>query len=290
MGFLNDYKGAIFDQMPDFTNIGAGLKALCRPALGQSYLWMEFLFTIAGVAATKAQILAQVANIRILVDGVVKFELSGTDAVYLAEYYRPGPGGTGCVGATGVLPIFFARPWMEDLRNQDAPAWGLLGIDSFTIEITLAGGATINAIGGYAYTTENEGLGDHIVTTRLNRNYGSTGLENINDLPLDPSWSMFSAHFVTATVINFVEILADGARVIYGPPAVLNHRLLYPTSARLVQAGYTPIEFAARNRNIDSLPLTMGKLSIRPTWNAAPTSYGIITEVVQQANVKGIPQ
>lgn len=282
--FLNDFKGAILDQMPDFTNIGAGLKALCRPALGQAYLWMMFFCTIAGTAATKAQLQAQVSNIRVVVDGVVKFELSGTDAIYLAEYYRPN-----CVGATGIIPIFFARPWMEDLRNQDAPAYGLAGVDSFAVEITLAGGAAINAIQGFAYTTDNEGLGDHIVTTRLGRNNGSAGLETINDIPTDPNWSMYAMHIVTATQINLLEVLADGARVVYGVPAVLNQRLVYPTSPRGVQAGYTPLEFCPRNRNVDTLPLTMNKFQTRVTWNAAPNAYGIITETVWQAPVKGIP-
>lgn len=282
--FLSSYKGAIVDQMPDFTNIGAGLKALCRPALGQAYLWMQFFFTVAGAAASKAIIQAQVSNIRVLVDGIVKFELSGTETIYVAEYYR-----TNCVAATGVVPIFFARPWMEDLRNQDGPAYGLMGVDSFTVEITLAGGATINGIGGYATTTDDEGLGEHIVTTKLGRNFGSAGLETINDLPLDPQWSMYSLHFVTATVINLLEVLADGARVVYGVPAVLNQRLVYMTSPRGIQAGYTPIDLTPRNRNIDSLPLIMNKLACRVTWNAAPGAYGIITEVVQQAQVKGIP-
>lgn len=282
--FLQDFKGAIHDQMPDFQNIAAGSKALCRPALGQTYLWMEFYHTIATVAATKAQLQAQVSNMRVVVDGVVKFELTGTDAIYLAEYYR-----ANCVAATGIIPIFFARPWMEDLRNQDAPAYGLAGVDSFAIEITLAGGAAINAIQGFGYTTDNEGLGDHIVTVRLNRNNASSGLETINDIPTDPNWSLYAMHIVTAVVINLIEVLGDGSRIIYGPPAVLNQRLVYMTSPRGVQAGYTPIEFCGRNRNVDTLPLTMNKFQTRITWNAAPGAYGIITETVWQAPVKGIP-
>lgn len=285
--FQAEYKGAIFDAMPDFQNIAANAKAICRPALGQTYLMMLFYFTIAGAAATKAQIQAQVSNIRVVVDGITKFELPGTDAIYIAEYYRPGVVGTGCVGNTGILPIFFARPWMEALQNQDAPAYGLAGIDSFTVEITLAVAATINGIAGFCYTTENEGLGEHIVTTKLGRSFGSASLETINDLPLDPDWTLYALHFQTATVINQIEILADGARAVFGTPAVLNKRLECMNSPRLVQAGYTPVDCTPRNRNIDAVPLIMNRLSIKPTWNAAPGAYGLITEVVQKAPVKG---
>lgn len=285
--FQAEYKGAIFDAMPDFQNITANARAICRPALGQTYLMMMFYFTIAGAAATKAQIQAQVTNIRVVVDGITKFELSGTDAVYIAEYYRPGIVGTGCVGNTGVVPIFFARPWMEALQNQDAPAYGLAGVDSFTVEINLGAGATINGIAGFCYTTENEGLGEHIVTTRLGRSFGSASLETINDLPLDPDWSLYALHFATSTVINQIEILADGARALFGAPVVLNQRLQYSNSQRLVQAGYTPVECTPRNRNIDALPLIMNRLSIRTSWNASPGAYGLITEVVQKAPVKG---
>lgn len=281
MGFFDDYKGILLDVNQDFVGVTANGKAFARIATGQTLMVSQLVCLISGVAATDAQIAAQITNIRLLMDGVVKYELSGADALMLANFYRPWR-----TANDGTLPLFFARPWLERQDNQDAPAWGLKATDSCSIEVTTTA-ATINSIQLYHELAEAEELGDHIVTGRVNYNYAASGLQTINDLPTDPNWSLHALHIVSSTVINQIELVADRVRILLGTPATLNARYRHRNAYRAVQTGYQTIDFCARNRVIDALPLSMQTLQLKITWNAAPNSFGLISEIAQTAPLKG---
>ncbi len=93
-----------------FQGIGAGLIANAIIPVGQTYLESLLYMTIAGVAATRAQINAQVEYVQALVNGIEMWQLSGNELAALAEFYN-----TGVVGDTGYLSIFYERPWMLEL-------------------------------------------------------------------------------------------------------------------------------------------------------------------------------
>jgi hypothetical protein len=292
MAFVDDFKGVLIDQNPDFQSVTSGGKAFARIPPGQTLLLSQLVPTIAGVAATDAQIAAQIDAIRVIIDGVVKFELSGADAMMLANFYRPDR-----VANDGILPIFWARTWLENPLNQDAPAYGLKGVDSASIEVKFANGSTIDKLLMFHETAEAEPLGDHVVTGRVNYSYTATGLQTINDLPTDPSWVLHALHFTYAStaVLKQVELIADRIRVLIGTPQTLNARYKYRNVRRAPQAGYFHLDFCARNRVIDALPLTMNQLQLRLTWATAaesagataPGTLGVISEIAQVQAVKG---
>lgn len=283
MGFAQSYNGTLFDQGPDLQGVAANATAFAKLPVGATYQRLMLRFLISGTPATLAQIQAQVSRVRLVVDAETKVDVSGADLVYLINYYRAGAVDT----TSGILPIHFSRPWMAALENEDAPSWGMLGINSFSLEVTLAAGATITTIQSFYETTSNEALADHFVIQKLSRSYGSAGLETINDLPTSPDWLLYAMHIVTSTGINTIELLADSSRVLIGPPSVLNKRLTVNREPRTLQTGYQPLDLIHRGRNIDALRLDVATLQLKIDWAAAPNAYSILLEYAKVQPMKG---
>lgn len=287
--FLETNRSPVSIPNPDFQSIGAGLRATARVPIGSTLLTTFLHFTIAGVAATRAQIEAQVSIVRITVDAENKFDLTGVQACALADFYRTG------IIANGILPIFWARPWMREIANVDAPGLGLAEADSASIEITLAAGATIDAIRAIHESVAGEPLGAHPVYLRQNFLFSSTGQFEITDLPRNPLFSLFALHVqCDPSTITDVEVVADNVQILKGTVAELNERYLLDTSPRKVQDSHaTPanrffsLDWTYRNRGSDPLPLNMQDWRIRLTFNAAPNTLPIVFEQLRVAPSKG---
>ena len=288
MGFRDDYLGSIHTPNSDFIgSIVANGKLIARLPPGPTYLFHQLRFTIAGVGATKAQIAAQIAQIRFLVDAVEKFNLTGLQWVDLMEFYR------GSSVTLGVVNHFWYRPWMEVLVNQDGPAYGMKAADSFTCELTMAAaGITIDKIQMYHSTVDSEDLGEHLITVRQSYNFGGTGSQTITDIPKWPGMRLYALHITppsgTTSVLSLVELLADNTRIIYGEPDTVHARYRLPTSPRVPQTNWRlHMDSVFRNRHIESFPLTMQDLRLNLTWaTAAPAAFDLVLEYWQPAAQK----
>lgn len=286
--FRDDYKGSYLVPNSDaLGSIVANAKLIFRIPPGPTYLFQQFRFTIAGVGATKAQIAAQVLGIRFLVDAVEKFNLTGSQWVDWCEFYRGGS------VQLGVVNHSWYRPWMEDLRNQDGPAYGMAAADSFTCEITLAGaGITIDKIQLYNSIIDSEDLGDHVIVVRQSYNFAGTGVFTITDIPKWPQTRMMAIHVAPpaggTSVLSLVEMLADNTRVVYGEPDVIHSRSRLPTSSRTSQTNWRlHLDPTFRNRFIETFPMTMQDLRLNLTWSvAAPTAFDLVFELFQPAPQK----
>lgn len=276
--FVGDYKGPVTVLNPAFTGaITTGEAISFRVPVGSTLLRSDLRFMVSSTPATLAQIVAQVARVRLTVDGEVKFDLTGTQAAMQANFYRNGSAAT---SLTGILPLFWARPWMALIDNQDALAYGLEEADSAALEVTFTGTVTITAVSLTHKITAGEPLREHIVSSALPRSFGSAATEDIADLPRNDLFSIYALHIeTTTTYIDNIEILADNNRVAYwNSIASLNEDYLDQGIGRTVQTGYASIDFCRRNRHIDALPLTMKDLRVRVGWNTAPNAYKIVME------------
>ena len=282
-------KTPLFTPNADFVgSYGNNGRITARIPVGPTYLSQQYLFTIAGGLATAAQISAQVALVRFLVDAEAKIELTGAELVALAEFYRPN-----CVG-NGIVPMIFARPWQEIIENQDGPAYGTVGIDTVTVEVIFAAsGVTIDRAQLWSETIDAEPLGAHLVTVKQNYQFASTGTQEITDLPRNPNYRLYALHITPPTgataVLTNVELVADNVREIFGSPSQLHMRYRLQANPRVPQATWPlQLDFAHRGRHLDSLPLVMQDLRLRLTWGtAAPTSFNIIMEQYRVAMDKG---
>lgn len=280
MGYLQDRATSVIIPNPDFQGVAAGGKASARIPVGVTYLESWLSFKIAGVAATRAQIEAQVALIRFATDAKEKVLLTGFQAVALAEFYR-----TGVVGATGKLPFFWRRPWMQILDNQLAPAYGTKDLSTFSCEVTLAAGATIDSITMQHRQGNPTDLGDHNTLLSNNFPFAAAGRQQIFDLPRDPATRLYGLHLnVDPTKLDKIELKADGFTELDCTVADLAQLYKYETSPRTPQATMVHIDFAAMNLHAQSIPMTMNKLELALTWNAAPGNVPIIMDIARKSD------
>ena len=286
MGLFDVFKGGLYDEGNAFQNVAASSRAFCRVAPGLEYLISQLFFTDGGVPYADAQIATDVDAIRVLINGTVKFECSGADAIARVTRYNPAR-----VADTGVLPMFWCQPWLNEIASQDATGYGTLDVDTFTIEIVFGAGSTVDSVRAFHYTGANSLLGDHSVVTTLSRAYGAAGLETITDLPRNVNQTLQAITIVdvNAAGIDNLELRADKVRMAYGPPALFDALASIATPPRGVVANYYAMDFSApRNRWIDCPPLVMGDLTLNITWTGAPNAYRIILDLVEKSSPKGV--
>ena len=264
-----------------FQGVGAGLLANAILPVGQTYLASLLFFSIAGTAATRAQINAQVEFIQILVNGVEAGNLSGAEFATLAEFYR-----SGVVGDTGFLPLPFERQCMQELAVQRSFAWGMQGQNSFQMNIKLAAGATIDAITlCHRIDPRVEVLGRHVEWRKQSHTFGSTGQDRIIDLPhADYSAvpdAIAAMHLVvTKANISNLIIRADKQELWNGTVGQLEKFYKFASDARTPQATFLSLDFLNRNWLADQLPDNMDTLEVIPTWTNPPGTYSIILEMI----------
>lgn len=284
--------------LPPFVGLAAGSKAVLNLPVGPTYQVPSlYLRDAAGVVATKGEIQAGVDRIRVLVNGKTKWDVSGAEAVMLAEFHNSGS------VANGTLPLYFAEPWQQveaqgaDTRpeggfiNQVGPAWGTAGLNSMTIELWIAAGVpgaeVVNAE-LYALQTEPTELGAHAVILRQTRSYAGVGTDRIIDAPRGQAsdglndLTLKAIHIGDANVSN-VEILADRSRLLYTPKTFVEQQYaaLQGSNRRTPQTGWFSLDFTGfRNRIGDALKLSMRDLEIAVTFSVAPADYEVIYEVI----------
>lgn len=226
---------------------------------------------------TLAEMKADIDTITLKVDGEVKFQITGTQAVLLADLYVSGS------VANGNLPIYFGRPWMELIGNQDGPAWGLRGLGTVSIEVKVTGAHGVTAIKGYLITTGGELLGDHITTRRITRPFSSTGNDHFTGFPLDQvgKRELYAIHIHKASYdIDDLTLRVNGSEIFKGPVDELHH--LYLPYGITPQSDLVSIIPTFRGRDIDALPLNPETMELIINWGTAPTSYDIIMEIAER--------
>jgi Viral coat protein P2 N-terminal domain len=279
--FPKDNKSPIIRQFPGaITGVGAGQTAVVKIPTGATFLELGIECTIAGVGATRAQFGAMVTLVRGLVSGVEKWSLTAAELISVCEFYR-----TGSVGDTGFLIIPFERLFMSELGGKLNPAYGTVDESSFQIEITQAGGSTIDAMTLWGrIATVGERLGSHVRWAKLMPNIASTGIYNYMDLSRNPREALLALHLVVPVVANLVNIavIADSIRVIDASPAWLNRLYAMTDPVRTPQTAnlMVHVDFANRNLLGDALPLTMDQIILELNFaNAAPNQISVIQEL-----------
>lgn len=285
--FINGNTSPIIKPLPGIvTGVGAGQVATLRFPPGLTYAELVVRCTIAGVAATRANLEAMLTTARLTVSGVEKFSVQAIDLIAIAEFHR-----TGCVGDSGYLVIPLERLWMEGVKAQLDPNYGTDGESSVVLELTQAGGSTIDAITAFARVNPRpEVLGAHIITRRMTFNVSATGRFLYPDLPIIPGEYLYALHIKVPVVANLtnVALLTDDVRMIDVPPSLLTqlYQLSNPVKTPQSAKGYVHVDFT--QRNFDSDALAVGDLKSQVLElefsNAAPGAVTVLGEYGTIAN------
>jgi len=275
-------------QLPAFRSVVAGQPSAILLPLGLTLQSVSLRFTIAGVPATEAQIKAQVSKIKFIFDGDPYIDVSATEYLAIANHWNFRYGLTNVVD--GVLTISPSRPWDQEISAQDGPAWGLAtniggGVRTANLEITLAGGATIDLIDPWAEVTEAEPMGRHYTIRRVSSTFAAAGDVIFSDWPVTgPDVSAYALHIDksggTGNLITDLRFTVDQAEEIqrckYGIIQAQFQRY-----GCVQQTGFTHIPFARRGRPMEGLPMIFQDARLLLATSAALNNTNLLIEGVE---------
>jgi hypothetical protein len=264
-----------------------------NPPLGVTYHSIGLRFTIAGVPATLAEIIAQVAKVRLIFDGDAYIDASAAELIVCSNFWNARYGLVNVVD--GVLTISASRPWEQESTAQDGPAWGCATnapgcIGTFELEVTLVAGATIDGIVAVGEVTNGEPMGRHLTIRRIGDNMGAAGDKTLFDWPkfgLDVG--VYAIHIDktggTGNLITSIQMEVDQIgeipRVPYGFLQAQFRRY-----GLTQQTGYTHIPFNKRGRPLDALPMVMQDLRLTLECSAALNNFSAIIEGLEGEDPK----
>lgn len=261
-------------KMPTPLGIGAGQTASVNLPLGLTY---ERIYIRMNVGGTPADVAAadwgdNIDEIRLMVDGEAKITITAADLVKLNQFY-------GQTLKDGVLPLFLSRPWMRTIGGEDQTAYGTAGgMASFTLEMDLKTGITINSLNVYAVQSPGRPFGPHLRIQRYVHNQGVTGEAEIADIVRGP-YAMLGLHIGTAAVTN-CEVHADQRKVHESDQAI--RAAHYEVVERVPQAAFTHVDFCTENRLAEALPMALQDFRLKLTFTGTG-NHPIYAESVQGA-------
>jgi len=249
-----------------------------------TYAKTLIFFTVAGTAATRAQIVAQLTQVRVVLSGREIWIGSGAQLVALGAFYSQND-----VNATevGFLSLAFLRQWMAGADQRLASVLGTMDQSALQIEFSWGAAITITTNAAFAARlAEGENTGVATRVMRVSPNIGSLGISIYPDLPLPRSGeTLLALHLFPPVVANLTNLayIADDMRIIDAPATALNRMYLETDPPRTPQGanGMVSIDFTALLASPQSgVPMAaIANHVLELTFaTAAPGSFPILCE------------
>lgn len=262
-------------RMPTPAGIGIGQTASVNLPLGLTYntFFIRMKGAIGGGAVAdvaEADWGTFIDEIRLLVDGDSTYQISAADLVKLNRFY-------GQVLVNGTLPIHLSRPWMRTIGGEDQTSYGTAGgLASFSLEMDLKTGITVNDLDVYAVQSPGRPFGTHLRLQRFVHNQGITGDAEISDIPRGP-YAMAALHFNTADIED-VEVHVDNRKVIDTDLAIRAAQAA--VIGRSPQAGMTHVDFLTENRLVEAMPMAVSDFRVKANFTATG-NFNIYAESIR---------
>lgn len=266
----------VFKKMPSFNAVAVSQTAIANLPIGLSYHQLNIRYKRGATDATQAIFTADFTEMRLIVDGDVKWRVTGAELLALNGYYGLYDGGF----TDGVLVMPFSRPWHRTSQSEDFTKYGTADVQTMTLEIDLSATAVAPNLSLYAVQGPNEPLGPHVCLRKFAYNAAATGVREIPDLPRGP-YSVLAIHPVTANISD-VEVEAN-QRLVFQADKPLAESY-YEQTQRVWQTGYWHIDFAATDRLTDALPLSLEDFRLKLNISVAG-SFPILMERVESRRV-----
>jgi hypothetical protein len=278
--YLTTRKSPIIIPNPDFENVGAGKRCIARIPVGATYLESFLVATVGGAAASAAQLKSDIEYVRLTANAKEKWNITGAQLYAYDEFFR-----SGVIGATGIMPLFHRRPWMQTIANQIGPRYGTADLTSLTLEVKLSSGAAIDGLSLFHRQEGATPLGTHNTLLTENRPYAAIGTQQIFDLPRDPSTRLFGLHLQTdETHVTRIQLKADNFTELDVTVGELKRVYALETSPRTWQTGFVHLDFSVRGLFDDTIPMTMDKLELAVTYDAAPGNVPIVMDIARPSD------
>ncbi|NQV32911.1 MAG: hypothetical protein HQ515_09465 [Phycisphaeraceae bacterium] len=255
----------------------------------QSIHGINLLFTIAGVGATAAEIVTDIADIRVKYNGELIINRSADELLDLYKYRFDK---YGAFTVAGVVPIIFKR---NDLMAEGlAKGYSLGMVDSngrmagLVVEVDYK--AVVLAVTKcelhYEYDLrpardvagKGNGIGKHVRQLRYPKNWPTASLQDIADLPRSKAGvSAIAYHFSKAT-LSHLTVHANSNAIINNTHLNIINRQL-DQAGRTPQTGYVHLDFSKENDENALLPVSsLHRFVVSALWTTKPDDYLILAD------------
>ncbi len=261
---------------------------------GFTYEKLYAYFSIAGTAATRTEMAAQILQVRLVISGVELWIGSAAQLLSIASYYA---GVDFSTPYPGYLPLDFLMGWTHDLADGMKASLGTADQNSVQLEWTFAGNATIDGASMFcaqAPLPENTGVARRL--QRVQPTIAATGFYDFGQLPQPRAGeSLIALHMFPPVVANLAYVIyeADSVQLFKGPRSLMNLAAATAGFKRAPQDanGMFSLDFTALRGTTDDA-VDMSKVNghvLRLNFaNAAPNTFPILVEMA--ANVASANQ
>jgi len=246
---------------------------------------VNMFWTIAGVAATEAEMAAQIGMIRVYVGGKRMWEMTAAQILALHHYYHDKD--TAIVFA-GQLPIKLTPAMLPLTDATKGYAYGMLSDrdkskrNTFVIEVNMtAGPITVDACEmELEYDDEPaDTIKYHVRWIPYGTTWPAASRQTLDQIAHESNaLAVLGYHIVTAGTVTRVEHVVNDADVISDRPLGLNNMDLL-TAGRSPQAGFVHLDYATKNDPKAFLDISrLVNEYLRLTWSVAPNGYTILVQ------------
>lgn len=272
--------------LPTPQGIGAGQTATLNLPLGPTYDRIDIEMKTgagAGTDVATADWASNIEDIRLVVNGRTQIEISAADLVKMNQFY-------GLTPVAGVLSLHLNAPWARTIGGEDLGGYGTAGgMASFTLEIDLKPGITINKLRCRYVQGDTKPYGPHTTIRRLAKSFAAVGLDEVADIPRGV-YNLLGLH-ITDGNIGHVEVEAEGT--VQHDTEAKSRLNQYAITGRTKQTDMTHIDFVPQNRiafvngsgaiQAEAFPMALQDFRLKLDFTSAPNTYEIYTYAIEGA-------
>lgn len=263
---LNPFGFLPFRKLPTFgpAPIANGISTIQIP-VGPTYYAIGLRYKINGTDCTEAQAKSDLKKIRIYIDGVVRYEVSGKRLIDLLNKYY------GISFVNGEIFIPLARPWYKTPEAVENTAWGTRNVSSLSLEVEFGSPINTPTLEAHAlFTLNSRDLGIIAEVHEFTYNAGVAGEQEVTTLP-QGNGDLLALHFDSALVTK-VDLEINQQAYINGDTGLYSSIQKW-FGLRSPQTGYKHIEGQTRNLLSDGIPLVgVSDFRVKPTFSSAGTA------------------
>lgn len=222
------------------------------------------------VSPTLAQWATYISSIEVILDGHQVWKVSMANYVAWLQYNK-------VTTEDGNLPIYFHRPWEDDLGSRNHGMLGTKDLDTVQVAFEFVTADIIDfQLAGSIVA--NQRIGQFYGFTERPLTLASTGQHDLRDFPDGKDYATVAIHFNIST-ISQIEVMV-GSKVV--DDTDLADRLQKIRDiGKTAQAGFTHLDFAREGDVRGVFPMNVRDTTFRVTTTNTPGAITALHEYIQ---------
>ncbi len=235
-------------KLPSFNTVGPNATSSVLIPRGPTYRSVVLKYgtnTVGGANETNFK--AEIKKIRLKINGVTRFEVSGKYAIDIMNKYY------GIAFNDGFVVIPLMRPWLRTIEGEENLGWGTSNVDTFELQVDVHENADAPTLEAHAWVTpEQRPLGTIVEVHELIYSTAVSGQFEISSLPKG-NGDLVALHFDNSDITK-LEAFINQVAFIDGDIDILQDGYQW-TGLRSPQTDYRHLDPCFNNRIADVWPL-----------------------------------